>query len=713
MHSKRRYILHFLTSYLAVLIPVLLVSLWVSGNTMGQLQANTAQAVQERVEQAAEELSGRYTRYHTSAVYLSIDDTLSRNFESHNYQRYNVIQLLESVSHYDSSILHLFANTRENAIFSSKGYSAPEPFFSRTLALTEASATRISSALNQQNACVTWLNSNGISDTGYLLFHYPAFSPNTTLRSFNFLIHPDELEKILHSISDSDAYIRLTFADGTTLSLHETAQGMTVIPELPGAAILDAYSLVSVPISNFGALMDVYYNTSELYRPVHTGQAINTLILVLALIVSAALSLYLSTRRAHNVNQLYQQAHGMSVQPRYTGEYAFIGQLMGKLQSEISTLGNDLRSYQNSVRQQAASLILSGSISDHATANQLLQACNVELNEEYFFVICASFEAHESQWAQIAQAFPDELACRLDVQGCGVLALIRETPNLDSTQKMRYTEAEQLIALLQQSGANSVRCGASKIHQKLYMANLALREAAECLEADAFRHQQVLCFDALIGSDDQIPLDDERLNHFRHLLRQGDFAAALQSFDEMLPRIEDGCLSDMQRAYWRYKLLQTMQMAALESGGNQALHESLLSIDAHDANVFAQEIRTLLARKPAAESKKSCPWERIAAYIEGRYTDPDLSAQEVADVAGVNKAHLSAIFKENTGKTYIEYVSWVRLEKARELLTTTDMTVGEIVSAVGYYDHSSFRRKFKAQYGMSLNDFRDKYKQEE
>ena len=294
-----------------------------------------------------------------------------------------------------------------------------------------------------------------------------------------------------------------------------------------------------------------------------------------------------------------------------------------------------------------------------------------------------------------------------------MLALIRETPNLDSTQKMRYTEAQQLIALLQQAGANSVRCGASKIHQKLSMANLALREAAECLEAEAFRHQQVLCFDALIGSDEQIPLDDERLNHFRRLLRHGDFAAAIQAFDEMLARIEDGCLSDMQRAYWRYKLLQTMQMAALESGGNQALHESLLSIDAHDANVFAQEIRTLLARKPAAESKKSCPWERIAAYIEGRYTDPDLSAQEVADVAGVNKAHLSAIFKENVGKTYIEYVSWVRLEKARELLTTTDMTVGEIVSAVGYYDHSSFRRKFKAQYGMSLNDFRDQYKQEE
>ena len=713
MHSKRRYILHFLTSYLAVLIPVLLVSLWVSGNTMGQLQSNTAHAVQERVDQAAEELSNRYTRYHTSAVCLSIDDTLSRNFESYNYQRYSAIQLLDSVSRYDSSILHLFANTRGNAIFSSQGYSAPEPFFSRTLALTEASVARINSVLNQQNACVTWLNSNGISVTGYLLFHYPAFSSNAALRSFNFLIHPDELEKILHSISDSDAYTRLTFADGTMLTLHETAQEMTVISDLPEAANLDAYSLISVPISVFGAQMDVYYNASELYRPVYTGQWINMLILMLALIVSTALSLYLSTRRAHNVNQLYAQAHGMPIQPRYTGEYAFIGQLMGKLQSEISTLGNDLRSYRNSMRQQAASLILSGSITDHATANQLLQACDVEFNEEYFFVICAAFEAHEAQWAQIAQAFPDELACRLDVQGRGVLALIRETPNLDSTQKMRYTEAERLIALLHHAGVNSVRCGASKTHQKLSLANLALREAAECLEAEAFRHQQMLCFDALIGSDEQLPLDDERLRQFRHQLRQGDFSAALQSFDEMLSRIDGGRLSDMQSAYWRYKLLQTMQTAALESSGNQALYESLLSIDAHDAKVFAQEIRTLLARKPAVEIKKTCPWERIEAYIDGRYTDPDLSAQEVADVAGVNKAHLSAIFKENVGKTYIEYVSWVRLEKARELLTTTDMTVGEIVSAVGYYDHSSFRRKFKAQYGMSLNDFRDQYKQEE
>ena len=48
----------------------------------------------------------------------------------------------------------------------------------------------------------------------------------------------------------------------------------------------------------------------------------------------------------------------------------------------------------------------------------------------------------------------------------------------------------------------------------------------------------------------------------------------------------------------------------------------------------------------------------------------------------------------------------MRLEKARELLTATDLPVAEIAQRVGYCDHSSFRRKFKAQYGVSVSDFR-------
>ena len=58
------------------------------------------------------------------------------------------------------------------------------------------------------------------------------------------------------------------------------------------------------------------------------------------------------------------------------------------------------------------------------------------------------------------------------------------------------------------------------------------------------------------------------------------------------------------------------------------------------------------------------------------------------------------------GMPYIDYLTQVRMEKACQLLTETDMPIKEIVWQVGYIDDSSFRKKFKARYGIRLSDYR-------
>ena len=57
--------------------------------------------------------------------------------------------------------------------------------------------------------------------------------------------------------------------------------------------------------------------------------------------------------------------------------------------------------------------------------------------------------------------------------------------------------------------------------------------------------------------------------------------------------------------------------------------------------------------------------------------------------------------------TYIEYLSELRLEKARELLAETDAPIVQIAKDVGYWDHSSFRRKFRARYGVGVAEYRE------
>ena len=55
---------------------------------------------------------------------------------------------------------------------------------------------------------------------------------------------------------------------------------------------------------------------------------------------------------------------------------------------------------------------------------------------------------------------------------------------------------------------------------------------------------------------------------------------------------------------------------------------------------------------------------------------------------------------------YIDYLSKIRMEKAHELLLTTDLTVRTIMETVGYVDKASFSRKFKAWFGVSAQELR-------
>lgn len=94
--------------------------------------------------------------------------------------------------------------------------------------------------------------------------------------------------------------------------------------------------------------------------------------------------------------------------------------------------------------------------------------------------------------------------------------------------------------------------------------------------------------------------------------------------------------------------------------------------------------------------------------IEAQYTSPDFSISHIADSFDVSVAYVSYLFKSETGENVSDYVWNLRLEKAKKLLLTTDMSVDNISISVGYVSTSSFRRKFKQDTGVTPSQFRAK-----
>ncbi len=92
--------------------------------------------------------------------------------------------------------------------------------------------------------------------------------------------------------------------------------------------------------------------------------------------------------------------------------------------------------------------------------------------------------------------------------------------------------------------------------------------------------------------------------------------------------------------------------------------------------------------------------------IRERFADPEFSLEEAAAKAGVSKSHLSYEFSRETGLTFTEYLSGVRIEEAKRLIAGTDLLIYEIGERVGYPSVEHFSRTFKRLAGLSPARFK-------
>ena len=101
------------------------------------------------------------------------------------------------------------------------------------------------------------------------------------------------------------------------------------------------------------------------------------------------------------------------------------------------------------------------------------------------------------------------------------------------------------------------------------------------------------------------------------------------------------------------------------------------------------------------ESQKSA----IKKYIKENYKR-DISAGDVAGILGYSDVYFSKIFKQLFDDTFINYLTKVRIDKAKVLLKDVGFNIKEVGASVGYTDSNYFTKVFKRAVGMSPSEYR-------
>lgn len=93
-------------------------------------------------------------------------------------------------------------------------------------------------------------------------------------------------------------------------------------------------------------------------------------------------------------------------------------------------------------------------------------------------------------------------------------------------------------------------------------------------------------------------------------------------------------------------------------------------------------------------------FKELLEYVHQNFDKP-LYLKELADKFYINFTYCSELFKKTTGKTFSEYINYLRINKAMHLLETTSMTVDEVCMESGYKDYCYFNKVFKKYTGQT------------
>ena len=113
-------------------------------------------------------------------------------------------------------------------------------------------------------------------------------------------------------------------------------------------------------------------------------------------------------------------------------------------------------------------------------------------------------------------------------------------------------------------------------------------------------------------------------------------------------------------------------------------------------------------RENAADNKYESIMLKAKAYINDNFEKDGISLNTVAAEVNLSPSHFSTIFGQETGETFVEYLTRIRMEKAKELLRTTGMKATDIAFEVGYRDAHYFSNLFKKTQGCTPREYRNR-----
>lgn len=389
--------------------------------------------------------------------------------------------------------------------------------------------------------------------------------------------------------------------------------------------------------------------------------------------------------------------------------------------------------------------LVSGMVVDHDVVHRVLDHLGrqivhpavflVDIDQAYWALQGMPRTQLDSLCAMLPEAvrqaipFPDT-ALVAQVRRGVVAAIVATHARLDSIDKLRslghairYTVKmrAQVIATRhfeQPDSPVTATVGVGSTADGLAAIALSYAEAEH-----AQRYRLYLGRDAVIHIDDvrviergtrAYPLEVER--HLLMAARSGDRDTSRRDMAQLMDHLLQVPEESPDVLHTRFtELTVLLSRAALEAGAPQAevlrssqrqLAKLVILESREDIQQWALDALDVFLALAETAGQRDHVLSRAIEYIQEHHSRTNLLLSDVAEAVHLSPSHLGHLFRLRHGVSFIRYLTDLRIEKAKQLLASTDLTIAAIAGLVGYDDATYFHRVFRRVTGLTPTAYR-------
>lgn len=203
-------------------------------------------------------------------------------------------------------------------------------------------------------------------------------------------------------------------------------------------------------------------------------------------------------------------------------------------------------------------------------------------------------------------------------------------------------------------------------------------------------------------------------NKIKEFLKFGDKGEVIYFVDEFFKALGAGAMKSnifrqyitMDAYFCVVDFVEGLQLQREEIEAPDVMSGALQSQESAIQYVIRIMTKAVELREKTASNRYGDIVDEVMSYIEKNYAQEELSLNLLASHVNFSPNHLSMIFSQQTGQTFIKYLTDFRMNKAKELLRCTNKRSSVIAMEVGYKDSHYFSYSFKKTQGMTPTQYR-------